>query len=147
MKNILLIFLILPLIGFGQSMNINWEDSDGREFSINSHSGDFKYSMVSGDQLYYNTGSYSDTGPEGTIKKVGSITVSWNTGSYSDTGPEGTVKKVDYTTVSWNTGSYSDTGPEGTIKKVGGLTIYYNTGSYSDTGPEGTVKKTSGSVN
>ena len=149
MRKLLFTFIItvLPLLCFSQGMKIKWEDYDGREFSINSHSGDFKYSMVNGDQLYYNTGSYSDTGSEGTIRKVGSMTVYWNTGSYSDTGREGTVRKVGSTTVYWNTGSYSDTGREGTVRKVGGLTVYYNTGSYSDTGPEGSVKKTSGSVN
>jgi len=148
MKKLIFILLFtIPCIVFGQSMKIKWEDRDGREFSINSHSGRFSYSMVSNDKLYYNTGSYSDTGPEGTIKKIGSITVNWNTGSYSDTGPKGTIKKVGNITVNWNTGSYSDTGPEGTIKKVGGLTINYNTGSYSDSGPKGTIKNTSGYVN
>ena len=124
MKKLLFVFLLtFPIMVFGQSMNIKWEDREGREFSVNSHSGKFTYSMVPGDNLYYNTGSYTDTGPKNTIKSIGSVDVYWNTGSYTDTGEKGT------------------------IKSVGGLTINYNTGSYRDSGPKGTIKNTSGSVN
>lgn len=148
MKYILICLVsITPFFCFSQGMKIKWEDEKGREFSVNTHSGNFEYSMINGDNLYYNTGSIYDTGPEGTIKKIGDISIYWNTGSLSDTGPKGTIKKVGSITVYWNTGSLSDTGPEGTLKKVGGLTIDYNTGSYSDSGPKGTIKKTSGSVN
>ena len=57
-KLLFLILLIIPFIGFGQSMNIKWEDRDGREFSINNKTGEFSYSMVSGDNLKYITNSY-----------------------------------------------------------------------------------------
>ena len=91
MKRLIFLLLItIPFLGFGQSVNLTWEDSQGREFSINSHSGKFKYSMVSGDQIYYN-GRY-DSGPEGSVKKIGGMSVYYN-GRY-DNGPEGSFKKT-----------------------------------------------------
>ncbi|MEN9442519.1 MAG: hypothetical protein RLZ33_2596 [Bacteroidota bacterium] len=137
-----LLFFFLALsasIGFSQGMKITWEDSKGREFSIDTHTGSFQYSMISGDKLYYN--SKYDSGPEGSIKSIGNVSIYYY-GKY-DIGPEGFVKSVGNVRINYN-GKY-DTGPEGTIKSVGGLTIYYN-GKY-DSGPEGTIKSTSGSVN
>ena len=116
-KLIFLIFITAPLLCFSQGMKINWEDYSGREFSINTHARNFEYSMISGDKLNYN-GRY-DSGPDGSIKSVGSVKIYYN-------------------------GRY-DSGPEGTIKSVGGLKIYYN-GRY-DSGPDGSIKSTSGSVN
>ena len=52
-KLLILIFAIMPLLGFSQGMKITWEDSDGREFSINTHTRHFQYSMVAGDKIYY----------------------------------------------------------------------------------------------
>ena len=148
MKYLLIYLLtIIPLISFSQGMRIKWTDAQGREFSVNTHLGNFEYSMIDGDNLIYNTGSSYDSGPEGTIKNIGSISVEWNTGSSYDSGPKGTIKKVGSIRIEWNTGSSYDSGPEGTIKKVGGLTINYNTGSSYDSGPKGTIKNTSGSVN
>ena len=95
MKKILSILLLtLPFLGFGQSMNISWEDRDGREFSINTHTGNFKYSMVSGDQLEYNNGYSSyDTGEKGTLRSVGGLKVEYNNGYSSyDKGPKGTIR-------------------------------------------------------
>ena len=95
MKKLLFtLFLTIPFIGFGQSMKIKWEDRDGREFSLNTHTGQFSYSMVAGDKLEYNNGYSSyDTGPKGTIRSVGSIKVEWNNGYSSyDTGPKGTIR-------------------------------------------------------
>jgi hypothetical protein len=118
MKKLIIFLLALaPAIAFSQGMKIIWEDTDGREFSINTHTGNFQYSMIAGDKLSYN-GKY-DAGPEGSVKSVGSIKIYYN-------------------------GKY-DSGPEGSIKAVGGLKISYN-GKY-DAGPEGTIKITSGSVN
>ncbi len=140
MKQFIILLLILaPSLGFSQGMKITWEDSDGREFSINTHTGNFQYSMIAGDKLYYN-GRY-DSGPEGSIKSIGNVKVYYN-GKY-DGGPEGSVKSVGNIKIYYN-GKY-DSGPEGTIKSVGGLKIYYN-GKY-DSGPEGSIKSTSGSVN
>ena len=34
-------------------MKIKWEDKDGREFSIKVISGEFDYSMVGGDNIFY----------------------------------------------------------------------------------------------
>lgn len=139
MKRLIFLLLItIPFLGFGQSVNLTWEDSQGREFSINSHSGKFKYSMVSGDQIYYN-GRY-DSGPEGSVKKIGSVSIYYN-GRY-DGGPEGSVKKVGSVSIYYN-GRY-DSGPEGSVKKIGGMSVYYN-GRY-DNGPEGSFKKTTGTI-
>ena len=141
MKNYLLFISLLFFgnYGFSQGMKITWEDPEGREFSISTHSGNFQYSMVPGDKLYYN-GTY-DSGPEGLIKSIGNIKIYYN-GKYEG-GPEGSVKSVGNVRIYYN-GKY-DSGPEGTIKSVGGLKIYYN-GRY-DSGPEGSIKSTSGSVN
>jgi len=69
MKKLLYILLFtIPFVGFGQSMNITWEDNDGREFSINTHTLQLKYSMVSGDKIKYNTSDYY--GPKGSIKET-----------------------------------------------------------------------------
>ena len=117
MKNLLILILALaPLLGFSQGLKITWKDSDGREFSINTHTGNFQYSMIAGDNLYYNG--------------------RW------DSGPEGTVKSVDIVKIYYN-GRW-DSGPDGTIKSVGGLKIYYN--GRHDSGPEGSIKSTSGSI-
>jgi len=138
-KLIFLIFITAPLLCFSQGMKINWEDYSGREFSINTHSRNFEYSMISGDKLNYN-GRY-DSGPDGSIKSVGSVKIYYN-GRY-DSGPDGSIKSVGSVKIYYN-GRY-DSGPEGTIKSVGGLKIYYN-GRY-DSGPDGSIKSTSGSVN
>ena len=132
------IFLLTPLFILSQSVNIRWEDSYGREFSLNSHSGSFDYSMVSGDEIKYN-GRY-DSGPEGTVKSIGSCRIEYN-GRY-DSGPEGLVKSVCGKSVRYN-GRY-DAGPEGSVKKIGGMTLYYF-GKY-ESGPEGAYKKSSGSI-
>jgi hypothetical protein len=125
MKKLLLILLFLPFLGFGQSMNISWEDRDGREFSINTHSGNFQYSMISGDKIDYND-KYDDRHKSGIVGKVKSI---------------GNVKIVYYE-------KYDDrhkSGIVGYIKAVGGLKVYYNE-KYDD-GPLGSIKNSSGSVN
>lgn len=137
-KIIILLFTLAPFIGFSQGMKISWEDKDGREFSINSHTGNFQYSMIPGDKLYYN-GPY-EMGPEGSIKSIGNVKVYYY-GKY-EIGPEGFVKSVGSIKIYYN-GKY-DSGPEGTIKSVGGLKIYYY-GKYEN-GPEGSIKSTSGSV-
>ena len=140
MKQFIILLLTLsPSLGFSQGMKITWEDSFGREFSINTHTGNFQYSMIAGDNLYYN-GKY-DSGPEGSIKSIGNVMVYYN-GTY-DGGPIGSVKSVGNVNIYYN--GKIDSGPKGTIKSVGGLIIYYN-GKF-DGGPEGSIKSTSGSVN
>jgi len=116
MTRFILVLLFMPMISFSQGMKISWEDRSGREFSINTKTLRFSYSMVGGDNIYYN-GRY-DGGPEGSVKQVGSVKIYYN-------------------------GRY-DSGPEGSVKQVGGMKIYYN-GRY-DSGPEGSIKKTTGSV-
>jgi hypothetical protein len=66
MKILLIILMFVPLLVSGQSMNITWEDSDGREFSINSHSRQFSFSMVAGAEIEYI--KYSKYGPVGSVK-------------------------------------------------------------------------------
>jgi hypothetical protein len=139
MKTLSMVILyLLPLFGFSQGMKIKWEDSDGREFSINTHSAQFQYSMIAGDKLEYI--SRYEIGPEGSIKSIGKVLIQYN-GRY-DAGPEGSVKAVGNINISYN--SRYEIGPEGSIKSVGGLNIYYN-GKY-DSGPEGSIKNTTGSV-
>jgi hypothetical protein len=138
-KLTIILFFLMPMLGFSQGLKITWEDSDGREFSINTTTRQFQYSMIPGDNLYYN-GKY-DSGPEGSIKSVGKVNIYYY-GKY-DGEPEGSVKSVGNVRIYYN--SKYGSGPEGSIKSVGGLTIYYN-GKY-DSGPEGTIKSTSGRVN
>ena len=151
MKKLVFVFLfIIPFMVFGQSMNIKWEDRDGREFSINTHTGNFKYSMVSGDQLEYNNGYSSyDTGEKGTIRKIGDVKIIWNNGYSSyDTGEKGTLRSVGDVKIVWNNGYSSyDTGEKGTLRSIGGLKVEYNNGYSSyDKGPKGTIRGTSESV-
>ena len=87
-KLILILLFIIPLMSFGQSMNIRWSDS-GIEFSINTHTGELDYSVSSGE-IRYN--SIIDSGPEGYIKSIGSVSIKYN--SILDSGPEGYVKST-----------------------------------------------------
>ena len=112
-----IIVALMPLLCISQGMKIKWEDSSGREFSINTHTGNFEYSTITGDNIYYN--SAYDSGPKGSVKSIGNTYIYYN--------------------------STYDSGPEGTVKSVGGLEVYYNS-AYSG-GPEGTIKRTFGSVN
>ena len=117
MKKLLLIILVsIPYLLFSQSMNIKWEDNEGREFSINSHSNNFTYSMVSGDRIKYNTSDYY--GPKGSVSQVGNVRIKYNTSDYY--------------------------GPKGSVSQVGGLKIIYNISDYY--GPKGSIKETRGSV-
>lgn len=140
MKNALVILcLMFPLFVLGQGMNITWEDSDGREFSINTHTRQFSWSMVAGDAITYHS-TYSG-GPVGSVKSIGPVRVEYHN-AYSG-GPMGSVKSVGSVRIQYNT-AYSS-GPEGTVKSVGGLSVSYNN-AFSG-GPEGSIKSTSGSVN
>ena len=87
-KLILILLFIIPLMSFGQSMDIRWNDS-GIEFSINTHTGKLNQSVPGGD-IRYN--SIIDSGPEGYIKSIGSISIKYN--SIIDSGPEGYVKST-----------------------------------------------------
>lgn len=57
MKKLLFIFISLFCLKYNyalsQDVKIKWEDRDGREFSIKTISGEFEYSMVGGDSVYY----------------------------------------------------------------------------------------------
>jgi len=64
-------------------MKIKWSDSDGREFGITCISGEFSYSMVSGDRIEYEP-SYSSNA--GKIRKVGGLTVEYEPSYSSNTG-------------------------------------------------------------
>ena len=134
-----IIVALMPLLCISQGMKIKWEDSSGREFSINTHTGNFEYSTITGDNIYYN--SAYDSGPKGSVKSIGNTYIHYN--SAYDSGPKGSVKSIGNTYIYYN--STYDSGPEGTVKSVGGLEVYYNS-AYSG-GPEGTIKRTFGSVN
>ena len=117
MKKLLFVLILtIPFMVFGQSMNIKWEDRDGREFSINNQTSEFKYSMVPGDKIKYITQSWK--GPVGSVESIGGV-------------------EIKYITQSWK-------GPVGYIQSVGGLEIKYITQSWK--GPIGSVESTSGRV-
>ena len=141
MKKLIFIFFfcLTTQISFSQGMKIKWQDSSGREFSINTHNRNFEYSILPGDKILYNS-RYSG-GPEGSVRSIGNTKIYYNS-AYSG-GPEGSVKSVGNVKINYNS-AYSG-GPEGTVKSVGGLKIYYHS-AYSG-GPEGAIKSTSGSVN
>ena len=140
MKKLLFILLLtVPFLGFGQSMNIKWEDQDGREFSINNVTGDLKYSMVSGDKISYITQSWK--GPVGSVESIGPVDIEYITQSWK--GPVGSVESVGSVDIEYITQSWK--GPVGYIESVGGLTINYITQSWK--GPVGSVESTSGRVN
>ena len=126
MKKLLILTIALaPLFLFSQGMKITWEDLKGREFSLNTHTGIFQYSMIAGDKIDYND-KYDDKYKSGIVGKVKSV---------------GNVKVVYYD-------KYDDkykSGIVGYIKSVGGLKVYYNE-KYDD-GPTGSIKNSSGSVN
>ena len=152
MKKLLSILLLtIPFFGFGQSMNISWEDRDGREFSINTHSGNFQYSMISGDKIDYND-KYDDrhkSGIVGKVKSIGNVKIVYYE-KYDDrhkSGIVGKVKSVGNVKIVYYE-KYDDrhkSGIVGYIKAVGGLKVYYNE-KYDD-GPLGSIKNSSGSVN
>jgi hypothetical protein len=139
MKKLLYVFLLsIPFLVSGQSMNVKWEDRDGREFSINNKTLEFKYSMVPGDKIKYITQSWK--GPVGSVQYIGDVEVKYITQSWK--GPVGSVQyigdvEIKYITQSWK-------GPVGYIQFVGGLEIKYITQSWK--GPVGSVESTSGSV-
>ena len=139
MKNILLLIcLMCPLFLFGQGMNITWEDSAGREFSINTHTRQFSWSMVAGDNITYNN-AFSG-GPDGSVKSIGYTSITYNNALSG--GPDGSVKSVGNVSITYNN-AFSG-GPDGTVKSVGGLRVNYNN-AFSG-GPDGSIKSTSGSV-
>ena len=127
MKKILFTILItsMPLLCLSQGMKIKWEDYSGREFSINTHSGQFQYSMIPGDEIKYND-KYDDKYGSGIVGKVKSV---------------GNIKTEYYDKYDDKYGS----GIAGKLKSVGRLKIYYN--DKYDNGPAGSIKSTSGSVN
>jgi len=151
MKKLLLTLFICitPLLCFSQGMKIKWEDSYGREFSINTHTREFQYSAIARDKMSYN--NRLDIGPEGSIKTIGNVKINY-IGKYeggSGAGkPVNSVSRVGGVVISYN--NRLDSGPEGYVKAVGGLKIYY-IGKYeggSGAGkPVGSIKGTFGSVN
>jgi hypothetical protein len=133
MKNILLIFaFFLMNYSFGQGMKITWKDQKGREFSINTQTRQFEYSMIQGDNIYYNN-AYSG-GPDGSVKSIGNVNIYYNN-AYSG-GPDGSVKSVGNVNIYYNN-AYSG-GPDGSVKSVGNMKIFYNV--------DGKIKSTIGSV-
>ncbi len=94
--------LTLPFVGIGQDMKIKWEDNDGREFSVRALSGSFSYSMIPGDNLFYNV--------DGSVSRIGSVNIYYNV--------DGSVSRIGRVNIYYNV--------DGTVSRVGGLSIYYN---------------------
>jgi len=87
MKNFFVIILItLSAAVYGQGMKINWEDEDGREFSISAPSGQFNYGMLNGDYVSYNlSGRVAQVGPvlisynlSGKVSSIGSVLINYD---------------------------------------------------------------------
>ena len=113
MKKILfIILLIIPFVGFGQSMDIRWNTS-GIEFSINPYTGELNYTVPSGDIEYI---KYSSQGPVGSIKSVGDVDIEYI--KYSSQGPVGSVKSVGNLDIEYI--KYSSQGPVGSVKETSG---------------------------
>ena len=159
MKNLLFTLLLtIPFVGFGQGMKITWVDNSGIEFSISTQTKRLNY-LVDGGKIEYNNDNIYDrenTGPNGTVRKIGSVKIEYNNDNIYDrenTGPDGTIRNVGSVKIEYNNNNMYDrknTGPDGTIRRVGGLTVEYNNDNIYDrknTGPDGTVRETSGSVN
>jgi hypothetical protein len=130
-----LFLLLISMISYGQDMKIKWSDFDGREFSISCFTGEFAYSMISGDKIEYEP-SYSNNA--GKVRKIGSVLIEYEP-AYSNNA--GKVKKVGSILIEYEP-SYSNNA--GKIKKVGGLTVEYEP-SYSNNA--GKIKSTRGNVN
>lgn len=99
---LIIIFIVFSSFAIGQGTKIKWEDNDGREFSVSTHSGSLSYSMLEGDNVSYD---YS-----GNVTKVGPVYISYD---YN-----GHVTKVGSVYISYNT--------SGHVTKVGGLYINYD---------------------
>ena len=125
----------ISTVSYGQDMKVKWSDIDGREFSITCISGEFGYSMISGDRIEYEP-SYSSNA--GKVKKIGSALIEYEP-SYSSNA--GKIKKVGSVSIIYEP-SYSSNA--GKIKSVGGLTVEYEP-SYSSNA--GKIKLTRGNVN
>lgn len=136
MKSTLTLFLLFLInLTFGQDMRIKWFDSEGREFSITCISGEFGYSMISGDRIEYEP-SFSINA--GKVKKIGSVLIQYEP-SFSPNA--GKVKSVGSVSIIYEP-SFSPNA--GKIKSVGGLTVEYEP-SFSPNA--GKIKLTRGNVN
>ena len=106
MKKILFIFISLFCLKYNyalsQDMKIKWEDKDDIEFSIKVISGEFEYSMVSGDNIYYDV--------QGKVTQVGSVRIYYNV--------QGKVTQVGSVRI------YYDV--QGKVTQVGRLRVYYD---------------------
>ena len=117
MKSLLVfVFIMFSTIAYsyGQGVRINWEDNQGRTFTISAPSGNFSYSMIQGDNIGYD---YS-----GKVNQVGSTYISYD---YS-----GKVNQVGSVYISYD---YS-----GKVNKVGNLYVSYDS-SGRFTGTSGSV--------
>lgn len=150
-KILVAIFIgITPLFCFSQGMKIKWDDSYGREFSINTHSGSFQYSIIAGDEIQYYS-KYDDrynSGIAGKVKSIGNIKIKYFD-KYDDrynSGFTGKLRSVGNIKIEYYD-KYDDnynSGISGKVKSVGGLKVFYN--DKYDNGPAGSIKNTSGSI-
>jgi hypothetical protein len=117
-------------IASGQSLKIKWSDNFGREFSIIAPSGEFNYSIISGDRIEYE--QYGDFA--GQVVKIGNVKIEYE--RYGDL--KGKVAKVGYVNM-----EYEQYGAnKGRLIKVGGLKI-----EYEEYGPQaGKIRRTTGQV-
>ncbi|MAI85003.1 MAG: hypothetical protein CMM91_08750 [Rickettsiales bacterium] len=133
MKKLLFIFISLFCLKYNyalsQDTKIKWEDRDGREFSIKTISGDFEYSMVGGDTIYYYH-EHDHPHQRGKVRSVGRQNI-----YYDDLGR---VKSVGGVNIYYYH-EHELPHQRGKVRSVGGLKIYYDS--------SGKVKSLSGKVN
>lgn len=103
MKNLLVIlFIALSSVVFGQGIKIKWEDNAGREFSIQAPNGDFSYGMIAGDNIIYDL--------NGRVSTVGTVSIMYNL--------DGQVSHVGKVSIMYDL--------EGRVSQVGGLMVWYD---------------------
>ena len=133
MKKLLFIFISLFCLKYNyalsQDTKIKWEDRDGREFSIKTISGEFEYSMVGGDSVYYYS-KFDFPYRRGKVRSVGGANI------YYD--KLGRVESVGGVNIYYYS-KYDFPYKRGKVRSVGGLTIYYDS--------SGKVKSLAGKVN
>lgn len=119
---------------FCQETKITWKDDNGREFSITAPTGNFSYTILSGDYISYGNRYSNAPGKE---ISIGNVYIEYGS-RYSNT--PGKIIKVGDVSIEYG-GPYS--GVPGNVIRVGGLTIEYG-GKYSNA--PGRIIQTSGTV-
>jgi hypothetical protein len=107
------LFIFCSEISLGQGLRIEWTDNYGRDFYVIAPSGEFNYSMISGDRIEYE--KYGDFA--GQVIKIGNVYIEYE--RYGDL--KGKITKVGNVRLEYELYGAN----KGRLAKVGGLTIKY----------------------